>query len=1058
MEFSKERIMLNKIGILGGYIAKDSVAIPSWRVEKGYYKAPGVYDRAPYAEAFVEGDHWKCSLCDTYWFSAEVAVPADWKGGRVYLDLDFGGEGLVRINGEIVSAVTSYLRASKQQRSRVYVDPALVGTTIRIEAECALNYLEFFYLDPSVAGKRLSDKNWVEYTLRKTRLILADDEIESFYFDAMVAYEALDEIGYPYDHVRQGNVKMPREISDFMYHNGGDSFIHSKVLEALQRSLTALDVDMGREALAASVPGAARILKEGLAAIDYIPRGHVVFTGNSHIDTAWLWPIRETVRKAAKTFANTLSLMEQYPNHVFAASQPWQYEQVKKHYPELFEKIRQRVQEGRWELIGNSWVEADSNIPSGEALIRQILYGREFFLKEFGKASAVYWMPDVFGYSWSLPQIIKRSGMKYFFTSKLNNSDLNRFPYTLFKWQGADGTRIPAYLQRMGYNGEVNPHHANHTWREFDQKSLTQTMLQTYGYGDGGGGATYQMLEYAPRLQHFPGLPDTSIDRTEAFYSKVPENGLPVWNDEMYYEFHRGTYTSQAFVKKSNRKGELGLRQAEMAASMAEILLGRAYPMEEITDSWKLLLLNQFHDIIPGSSIHEVYEDCRRDYAEMFRLMNSAQDKAAEALSGAVRTEADSVVVYNFLSWKRSGAVSVRVGSGKKYAKGAKCALKETDEGYVLTFTAEDVPAMGYKTYELTDSADSCEVCLSASETLIENDLIRVELDENGVITSVYDKQAKRETLSGRGNLLTVFEDKPEVESAWNIDIEYKNKFWTLDKADSVEVVECSPVRAALKVVRSFNKSRIEQEIVVCPGSRRIDFITHADWQETEKMLKAAFEADVLAPKATYEIACAAIERTTHENTTWDRAKFEVAAHKWADLSEGGYGVSVLNDCKYGYDIKDNVLRLTLLRSPVYPDPVADKGEHDFTYSFYPHEGGWREGGVVRAGYELNVPLTAVMTGAHEGSLPAEACWMEVEGWDGAVVDALKKSQDGEGYILRVYEANGGRGEVVIRTAFGLNEVWETNLMEEKEAQLTAEGNSFRFSIKPHEIKTFFIK
>ena len=1057
MEFSKERIMLNKIGIVGGCIARETIDIPSWRVEKGYYNGPQDYDRAPYTELH-EDDHWKCGLCDTYWFSADVEVPASWQGGHVCLELDFGGEALVRINGRIVSAVTSYLQDNKQQRNRVNIDPSLIGTTIHIEAECALNYLEFYYLDPRTSKKCLHGKQWVEYTLRKTRLVLVDDEIEAYYFDAMVAYEALDELKYDYDRVRRGNVKMPGEIRDFMYHNGGDSYLHSRVLEALQRSLTHLDVDLGTEALIASIPEAARILKEGLAAIEYTPRGHVVFTGNSHIDTAWLWPLKETIRKAAKTFANTLALMDQYPNHVFAASQPWQYAQVKKYYPELFKKIRQRVQEGRWELIGNSWVEADSNVPSGEALVRQLLYGREFFLKEFGKASDVYWMPDVFGYSWALPQIIKRSGMKYFFTAKLNNSDLNRFPHTLFEWQGTDGTRIPAYLQRMGYNGEVNPHHANHTWREFDQKNVTETMFQTYGYGDGGGGATYQMLEYAPRIEHFPGLPDTSIDRTEAFFSTVPEKGLPVWNDEMYYEFHRGTYTSQAFVKKSNRKGELALRETEMAASLSEMLLKGEYPMEEITESWKLLLLNQFHDIIPGSSIHAVYEDCKRDYAEMFRLQASAQQKALSALTGAIDTKADSVVVYNFLSWKRGGLVELNVGREKKYVQGAKCALRQTAEGdYILSFLAEDVPSMGWKTYALTGGEAADEVAMSASERVLDNGLLRVTLDENGLISSIWDYESEREILAGRGNLLTVFEDKPEVESAWNIDIEYKNKFWNLEKADSIEAVECTPVRAAVKVVRSFNKSTVTQTIALYPNSRRVDFITHADWQETEKMLKAAFPVDILSPKATYEIAYGAIERTTHENTSWDRAKFEVAAHKWGDLSEGGYGVALMNDCKYGYDVKENVMRLTLLRSPIYPDPVADRGEHDFTYSLYPHAGGWREGGVVRAGYELNVPLTAAVTGAHAGALPAECEWIHVDG-EGAVVEAFKKSQDGEGWILRIYEANGGRGKVCVRTAFGLNEVWETNLMEEKEARIEAERDGFCFAIKPHEIRTFLIQ
>lgn len=1049
MEFSKQKILLNKINQIGKYSVKEVVSIPIWRAEHGYFRAPGQYDRQDCELILTPGKHWICSDSETYWFSADVAVPEGWRGGRVFLDLDFGGEGIVRINGQIVSAVTSYLQENKQQRNRVLVAEELCGSVIHVEAECALNYMEFMKF-------RAAGWTNIEYTLRSSRLILIDDEIEKYYFDSLVAYEALEEIAYPYDRIRQGNVKVPRELQMYMYQNGKDSYMYSKVLEVLQTSINAVDVDFDRDVLAASIPEASRILREGLAAINYTTYGHIVFTGNSHIDTAWLWPVKETTRKAAKTFSNALTLMEQYPDHIFAHSQPYQYAQVKKHYPELFEQIKRRVQEGRWELIGNSWVEADANVPSGEALVRQLLYGREFFLKEFGKASDVYWMPDVFGYSWALPQIIKRSGMKYFFTSKLINNDINRFPYTLFSWQGVDGTCVTAYLQRMSYNGEINPFYINFDYKDFDQQNITDTMFQTYGFGDGGGGPTYQMLEFAKRLKHFPGLPDTSIGRTEEFYSTVPEDKLPVWNDEMYYEFHRGTYTSQAAVKRNNRKGELGLREAEMASSIAEVLCGTDYPMDNLTDAWKLLLLNQFHDIIPGSSIHQVYEDSKTDYAEIFKLLHGAQARALAAITARIGTEKKSVVVYNFLSWKRRGVVSVRTDA-RFGVKDTKCAVRADGDGWIVSFMAEDVPAMGYRVYELTDDIAQTGTVLSASVACLENNVIRVEMDAQGVITSLYDKENDRETLCGKGNLLTVYEDKPERESAWNIDIEYRNKFWTLDQAESVEVVECSPHRAAVRIVRIFNKSCIEQTVSIYPGSRRVDFETHVDWKETEKLLKVSFDVDVLSPRAAYEIAYGTIERPTHTNTLWDQAKFEVAAHKWADLSEGEYGVALLNDCKYGYDIHNSTMRLTLLRSPIYPDPTADKGEHDFTYAIYPHVGGWREADVVRAGYEVNVSLTAEVTEAHEGDFPLQQAWIEMDGKD-VVIEALKKSQSGEGWILRLYEAKGGRGKVKASAAFGFSEIWETNLMEEKEKQLDSDGHTFEFVIKPFEIKTFLIK
>ena len=1051
MEFSKEGIMLNKIREIGAYAVIAEESIPAWTVRKGYYAAPGDYRDQGEPFELPLGGHWVCGDCDTFWFSADVTVPASFRGRRTFLSLDLGGEGLVRIDGQIVSAVTSYKRDDGEiNRRRVLVTPcAQGGEKIHVEVECGLNYMEFI-------GERAQGATRTEYTIRESRLIALDDEVEKYYFDALMAYDAMVELSCDYDRLRRGNVKLPREIESYMTRNARDPWMHDRVREALQYSLSLVDIDFDREAVIRSLPAASKALKDALAAIDYTPRGKIVFTGNSHIDTAWLWPIRETVRKAAKTFSNALSLMDQYPAHVFAHSQPWQYAQVKKYYPELFEKVKKRVKEGRWELVGNAWVEADANIPSGEALVRQLLYGREFFMKEFGTCSDVYWMPDVFGYSWALPQIIKRSGMKYFFTSKLINNDINRFPLTLFRWQGVDGTRIPAYLQRMTYNGDISPYFAQFDWQAFDQKDLTDTVLQTYGYGDGGGGPTYQMLERAQRMEHFPGLPDTHIGRTEDFYGAVPEEKLPVWNDEMYYEFHRGTYTSQAFVKKSNRKGELGLRQAEMAASLAEALYGQAYPMAQLTEAWQTLLLNQFHDIIPGSSIHMVYEDCKRDYAHMFELINAAQKKALEAVSARVSTDGESVILYNFLSWPRGGQTRVALPK-KAYLRDLPSTLAECDGGYALLFDAPEVPAMGYKALALSDRPFEGEKALAADKTHLENEYLRVTLDENGVITSILDKENGREVLSGKGNVMTIFEDKPAGESAWNIDIEYKNKSWTLDKADNVALVEASAVRAAVKVVRSFNKSVITQEIALYPGSRRIDFITHVSWQETEKMLKTAFEADILSPRATYEIAYGAIDRPTHRNTSWDQAKFEVAAHKWADLGEGGYGVALLNDCKYGYDIQDNVMRLTLLRSPVYPDPVADKGEHDFTYALYPHARDWREGQVVREAYALNVPLCGVVTGAHRGPLPASQGFVTVTG-EGVVLEALKRSQDGEGYILRVYEARGGRTKAQIRLGLNIGEAWETNLMEQKERRLDAKANGFDFAIKPFEIKTFLVK
>lgn len=1054
LEFSKIQIMRNKVEQIGGCIARDERVLDEWSSCEGFYRAPGVYERAGDWKPMELGAHWRCTDGVTRWFRTRFTLPEGWQQGRAVLELDFGGEALVRLNGRIQSAVTSYLNPAREQRTRVALPQGLAaGDAVDIELECALNYMEY-------ARLRARGDRDVEYTLRFARAVLLDEPVERYYFDALVALEALEVLENPYDRVRRGNVKLPPELERFFYQMGKDTYEYERVKQALLASLALVDVDFGRQRVSDTVGPAARALGEALASIPSLPRAKVCFVGHSHIDTAWLWPVKETVRKAAKTFANALALMDQYPEHIFAHSQPWQYKQVKRYYPELFERIRQRVREGRWELIGNSWVEADANIPSGEALVRQLLYGRGFFMKEFGTCSDVYWMPDVFGYSWALPQIIKRSGMKYFYTSKLINNDVNRFPHTLFSWQGVDGTRIPAYLERVNYNGEIKPFYADFVYKNFDEKPLHDRLMVTFGYGDGGGGPSYQMLEHARRLKRFPGLPECEITRTEGFFEGIDAEELPVWNDEMYYEFHRGTYTSQADTKKNNRKGELLLRQAEIAASASALLADGVYPKQDIDESWELILLNQFHDIIPGSSIHDVYEDCKRDYARALSLGQAAQNQALAALGARINAPADSVVAYNFLSWERDGLVEVHLAPEQRglAPEGAAYTLEEGEDGLTLRFVARQVPAMGYRSYRLVPApaAAGCPVQVSARS--LENGFYRLELNEQGEIARLYDKQAEREVLApeGVGNRLSIFEDKPAGESAWNIDIEYQNKRWDMT-LERIEVAEVSPVRGALRVVRSFNQSRVEQLIVLYAGSRRIDFETRCDWHETEKMLKAAFEVDILSSKATYEIAYGAIERPTHQNTSWDQAKFEVAAHKWGDLSEGGYGVSLLNDCKYGYDIQGHTMRLTLLRSPVYPDPVADKGEHQFTYSLLPHAGDWRQAGTVRAGYELNVPLVAALTEAHSGVLPEVHNLLDVAG-ESAVVEALKRSEDGEGYVLRLYESQGARGKVTIKVNLPLTRAWEANLMEQLEQPLAFSEGRLTLMLKPYEIKTVVLK
>ena len=1063
MQYTSRIILDNKLQMLSGMIYQDIHPIDGWQTREALYTEPLSFRPLDDWRPIEVGAHWISRYDHTRFFRATATIPESFAGKRALLLLDLGGEAQVRIGGEIVSGVVSYTGSflSERLRTRVYIPEKYgPGDRIEIEAEACLNFLEFSYTTTMRA-----EASFAEYTFKQACLAVADEAIEAYYFDLLTAVEALDTFENPLDALRHSNARvLDPTVRRVLQAADRASFTHDRLFSAAMDSVSRLDLEFSLDRLKASLPEASRALKEGLDAIPHAPEGFVHFVGQSHIDTAWLWPLKESVRKTAKTFSNVLALMERYPEFTFSFSQPQLFSYAETYYPELFEKIRQRVAEGRIELVGNAWVEMDTNVPSGESLVRQLLYGRQYYLRAFGRDSRVFWMPDVFGYSWALPQIMKRSGVEYFFTSKLVNNDTNNFPHSLFMWQGVDGTRILSYLQRLGYNGEYDAKTLSDIWSLYDQKDVCPTALMTIGYGDGGGGPSYQMLEKASRLKAFPGLPESGFSTSLAFFEEASkaEDRLPVWNDEMYYEFHRGTYTSQANTKKNNRKGELLLRSAEIACSMAHVLLGKTYPAERFADIWKRLLTNQFHDILPGSSIHQVYEDCAAIYARVLSEAAALYEGAVGALNQALGVRSDQIAVWNFLSRPVTGTVSARLkgewlGLTDERGGTVRCVTRRDGGDTVFTFEAEAARPMGATIYTAVARADG-RGPVTATARLLENDCLRVTLDENGLITSLYDKRAGREAFAAGSlnNLLTIFEDIPHRESAWNIDREYMDHAWPLTEAERVEVVECSAVRGVVRVTRKFNLSTITQDIVLAAGARRVDFVTHVSWHETQRMLKAAFYPDILASRATYEIQFGAIERPTHWNTSYDRARFEVCGHKWADLSEGGYGVSLLNDCKYGYDIHDGCMRLTLLRAPNYPDPTADKGEHDFTYAIYPHGGDWRVGGTVDEAFALNVPLQA-RPGASGGE--AKECvrpFISVDA-DHVMIDTIKGAESGEGLIVRVYEAQGVRGPVTLRLGFDAGGAYECDLMERRETPLAVEDGALRFNIKPYEIKTFLI-
>ena len=826
----------------------------------------------------------------------------------------------------------------------------------------------------------------------------------------------------------------------------------------------------GQPAFHTSLPKAQKHLRAGLKQFEGSSgAGVTTLVGHAHIDTAWLWPLRETRRKCGRTWSSMLRLMEQYPEFRFSASQPAQYAWVKENYPELYAEIKKRVKEGRWELCGAPWVEQDNQMPSGEALVRQFLYGNRFFEAEFGKRSRVAWLPDAFGFPWSLPQIMRKAGVDRFHTVKPHWGRFSEFPYHLFFWRGIDGTDIFTSMPIADYNGNVCPKDLIEHWDRFKQKDKADEVIFSFGYGDGGGGATLGMMEHGKRLANMAGVPRCKFDRAQdtldRLATQTANKNLPVWNGELYLEYHRACQTTQAHTKRNNRKSEFLLHNAELVSSMAH-LHGGTYDHDAINAAWRIVLTNQFHDILPGSSITEVYRVAAEDYAQAQGLICKAHNEALAALTRKIDTRGPgrALVVFNPLSWVRTDVVEADVhlpkGAFHILGPGGVVVPHQRTAGGRVVFEARDVPPLGYAVYHVVPGPMDTQPAgaLKASTRQLENDQLRIKLDGSGLFTSVYDKAEEREVLApgAKGNMLQLFDDRPHAHDAWDVDHNALDSYWEPGKAESVELVEAGPVRAVVKVVRATERSRFTQYITLYAALSRVDVRLDADWQEEHVLLKVAFPVDVLSSRATYHIQYGAIERPTHRNRANDRGMFEVTGHHWADLSEGDYGVSLLNDATYSYDTKDNVVRLSLLRAPGMPDPVADRGQHTFTYSLYPHVGDWRCG-TVQQGFELNNPCFVTEDEPVQGDLPATHAFASID-QENVVIDCVKKAEDSDALIVRLYEAHGQRGPVTLTFGHKPRKVTECDLMEENDVAVSTGGHTVTFQIKPFEIRTFKVQ
>ncbi len=946
----------------------------------------------------VSGAKWG-ELFECAWFHFEGKVPAPAAGAQVVLLIDVSGEVLVVDDkGQPLQGLTNKGSEFDYSLGRPgkYVVPvakrAKGGEKVSVWADAGANDLFGFLKEGSA-------------TLKQAQIAILHLNLHQLSYDVEV-------------------------LEDLLRQLPTDSARYQQILRGLCRVADML-ADMTDE----NAKQAREVLKPLLAQQGGDPSLTISAIGHSHMDLAWLWPIRETFRKCARTFSTVMRMMERYPDYIFGASQPQQYEWTKNRYPSLYCQIVRRIKEGRWDIQGGMWVEADTNITSGESLVRQFLFGQRFWQQEFGRKVNNLWLPDVFGYSGALPQIIAKCGCRFFMTQKLSWNEINSFPHQSFWWQGIDGTKILAHmLPEETYNAPAAPRGIAKAERNYKDVAVSSHAMMLFGIGDGGGGPGEEHLERLAREKNLSGLCPVVQEKAEDFFAKWERQSgdFVTWRGELYLEKHQGTLTSQARNKRFNRKMELALRDAEMLGVLAQVA-GAKYPQEQLNTIWKEVLLYQFHDILPGSSITRVYAESLARYEVLLAETLKLAAQAEQAVLAKVDTTSAKrpVVLCNSLSWQRNEWLNL---SGKWFDV--------------------QVPACGFAVID--ESVPSpVETPVQASTDALENALLKVTFARDGSIESILDKETGREMLEGPGNRLAMWHDSGD---AWDMSLDYRaTPPAGYMKLVSAKAFTDGPV-GGIRQEYEFGAARLSQEIRMTAGTRRVDFVTHADFsQETRKlMLRTSFATTIKTDEARCEIQYGSLTRPTHVNTSWDVARQEINAHKWVDMSEPNAGFALLNDCKYGYRVRGGEIDLNLLRRTFWPDPQGDKAEHDFTYSIFPHAGSHIEGGVVRAGYELNVPLRATRAKPHAGQWGATRSFVQVDS-PNVVVEAIKKAEDGDEMIVRLYECHGQTSRCKVKFDLPVRSAAIVNMLEEEPQAVRCAGGSVMLDFGPYEIHTLRI-
>ncbi len=970
------------------------------------------------------------------WFRDTVTIPAEHAGQRIVMNLPLGGEAAVFVNGEPFGTYRSnwvqiplhymednYLttKAKAGETFEVYIE-AYAGQYIAESrfGGCATGpILPGSYQDPYKEGERALIGNC-------TYGVWNEDAFQLM-LDVQLLMQLMEEV----------NVESLRA---------------DKIASALEQFTLTVDFEQPKEQRNADYRRARKELRAVMAAENgsTVPQFYAI--GNAHLDMAWLWPLAETERKTARTFAAQLRLLEEYPDYMFLQSQPASYEMCAKHYPELFEKIKKAVKGGRWVADGAMYVEPDTNMTSGESLIRQLVHGKRYFKEVFGVDSQLMWLPDTFGYSAALPQILKGCGVKHLVTQKIfwSYNEGDQFPYHYFTWQGADGSKVDSFLP-TSYTYRTDPKEICGVWKNRVQKRGLDAFLLPYGYGDGGGGPCRTYIENVKRSSNLEGMPRVKHASPVQFFEEMEQQGGPrhTYVGELYFSAHRGVFTSQAQIKKGNRKSELALREAEIWSSLA-LPRGYQYPYARMDKTWKLLLLQQFHDILPGSSIERVNTEA---HAHFEQILDEACTATGQALDALVE-QGQGAMVFNSLSFPREEVVLLpgEFKQGAATRDGEVLLTQETKEGLLALVPMPSMGAIGLQPAKESPAFDGVKARVSASGASLENEHIKVKLNKRGEVTSFFDKASQREFADGAMNRFLMYKDVPRLFDAWDIDSNYELQEVPLKEAVTLSLIQEGGLRAIIRLERAIHNSTLTQDIVLDHGSRRLDFVTKVDWHETHRLLKVAFPVTVQATEGLNEIQYGYMNRPTHRSRLYDSDRFEVCNQRWSALTDQNQGAALLNDCKYGISMHDSEMRLTLLRAATCPDFAADQGQHSFTYAFTAWEGPFIDAPVVQEAYALNV-----MPVVKPGNAPDFSAFLVDE--PNVFIDAVKPAEDQSGdIILRLYESK--RADTVATLAINIpvKEVQLCDMLENPTETLKVEDGCVQLRFGTFEVKTLRLK